>query len=145
MVDTGGRRMRHLLGVAGACVLVLMLSGTTPFGTDDAAHRDVLLHPIFPHLHLVDGRLVLHWPHPPRPSLVEPRPAGVTVGAASGAQAAAAGLGLTPPLPGVLPVELPVNNPTRLRPEDQPLPLGRAEAPPDPPPTRRACVIPPLI
>jgi hypothetical protein len=81
--------------------------------------------------------VVIHAPHTARPAQTLPaRTPGPALGAASGGDGATPGLALTPPVPGLSggwprPVAA-----QRLRDEDQPLPRGRAEAPPDPPPTR---------
>jgi len=38
--------------------LVLLMIGTSPFGMGVGVHRDQLLDPVFPHVHLRDGRIV---------------------------------------------------------------------------------------
>jgi hypothetical protein len=121
--------MRHALGV---WLVVVMLATTTPFGTDDAEHRDQLLHSVFPHLHVLDSHEVKQTEtlpaHQPGPAL----------GAGSGADGVAAGLALTPPLPLVGAWWSLWASGQRLRDANEPLPRGRAEAPPHPPPTRTA-------
>jgi hypothetical protein len=116
--------------------MVVMLVFTTPVGTDDAEHRDLLLHPIVPHLHFENGRLVIHAVHPAKalPTLPTRKP-GPALGAATGADAGSLGLALTPPVPGQDLGWLAASAARRLFDLDQPLPTGRAEAPPHPPPT----------
>jgi hypothetical protein len=128
--------MRRLVGAAAVWTMVVMLAVTTPVGTDDAEHRDLLLHPIFPHLHIENGHLVIHAAHASRAAQTLPaRKPGPALGAATGADGVSLGLALTPPVPGLEARWSAPGAAMRLRDEDQPLPTGRAEAPPDPPPT----------
>jgi hypothetical protein len=41
-------------------LLLLMLAVTTPTGTGDSVHESTLLHPLFSHSHVIDGRIVTH-------------------------------------------------------------------------------------
>lgn len=52
--------MRTVPATLVAFLLLLMLSVTTPTGTGDGVHGSVLLHPLFSHTHLIDGRIVPH-------------------------------------------------------------------------------------
>jgi hypothetical protein len=131
--------MRRLVGAAGVWAMVVMLAVTTPVGTDDAEHRDLLLHPIFPHLHIENGHVVIHAPHAAKaPQTLPARKPGPALGAATGADSAALGLAITPPVPGQDVGWPAAGAAQRLTDDDHPLPAGRAEAPPDPPPTLTA-------
>jgi hypothetical protein len=50
----------RLPGYLIAFVLTLLLVTTTPLGTGTGLHQLDLLHPVFAHLHLVNGRLLTH-------------------------------------------------------------------------------------
>jgi hypothetical protein len=56
---TDGDRLMPALPTA-ICVwlLALLLVGTSPFGMGIGVHRDQVLDPLFPHVHLRDGRIV---------------------------------------------------------------------------------------
>jgi hypothetical protein len=109
-------------------VLAAMLALTTPVGTGGQEHEYELLHPVFPHAHLVDGRIVadkqLVTDRATRMmdvafSSPQPRPA---LGAGDGADTDGIGLGLVPTLP-LVDVVLPAV-------AEQGLP-GSASMPPD--------------
>ena len=74
--------MRDLAGAFTVWLLAFMLVGTTPVGTNDAAHRDQLLHLVLAHVHTLDGQVMVDAAAPNGP--------GVRLGAGSGADAAAA-------------------------------------------------------
>ena len=122
-------------------LLALLLATSTPLGTGHGVHAGQLLESLLPHLHIVDGRLVLHdgpdGDQDAQAPVVRPLPppqAGPAIGAGSGADAADGGMGLSPTLPGgvlVLPLAI-----ARYAREAGHSPLARpAEAPPTPPPT----------
>ncbi len=128
--------LRHLAGALVLYWVALSLATCTPLGAVvDLAHRDQLLEPIWPHIHLADGRIV---PVPdgaaPRPSLPGP---GVAIGPGTVADAASAGLALTPPLPVPVQVMIPLDRAAR-SPERPDRADRLAEAPPDPPPDSAA-------
>jgi hypothetical protein len=87
--------MRSVLALLSTYLLALMLAGSFPVGTDNAAHKGDLLHWVLPHVHL---DAVSH------SNLAQPvfndHHSGGALGA--GADVAAAGVGgvaLMPPLP----------------------------------------------
>ena len=129
--------MRPLPGFSIAFVLAVLLIGTTPIGTGVGAHQFDLVHPLFTHVHIVNGRVLSHDQNQ-RTSVDERGRANVpgpALGAGSGPNQTIAGLGISPILPthalGVVPA---VGMP-RLAPTLQP-PAGRLrDTPPDPPPT----------
>src|SRR5919197_3410531 len=114
-----------------ALLLMLLLAVTTPVGTGDGVHQTDLLHPLVPHVHLVNGHVVTHDPGPgpdSAPSATHTR--GPAVGA--GADAAQVVLGLSTVLPMAV-LSVVADPPTRLVPGEFAAPPGRVEAPPDPP------------
>lgn len=91
-----------------ACVLAALLAVTTPVGTGHGVHQDDLLHPIFPHLHLVNGHIVsddagaesstrsmgaTRVQEPTQP------PAGPALGSGTGADGASLGTAISPTVP----------------------------------------------
>jgi hypothetical protein len=129
--------MRLLIGT---CVplLVLPLAVTTPVGTGEGVHQADLLHPLFPHLHLVNGRLLVHDAlGAERRPQADPTTPGPAIGGGAGDDAASTELALSPTVP--LPAEaLPEGRPTGHVVVDLTAPTGRVEAPPDAPPTSAA-------
>lgn len=118
-----------------AFLLLLMLSVTTPTGTGDGVHSAVLLHPLFAHTHVVDGRIVVHQPfgeQAPASTPVDPQ-AGPAIGAEAGA-AAAVGLAISPTLP-LHDFTFEFGTAVRWPLPDTRAPIGLTVAPPDPPPT----------
>jgi hypothetical protein len=133
---TASTQAMRLPGSLIAFVLVVLLASTTPVGTGSGAHQFDLLHPLFSHVHVVNGRVVTH-----EEQLAE-QSSGHTgrgpssapsFGAGSGGAAVDAGIGLTPTVPtdDVAPVWnlATLGSSTELH-----IPRGRKEAPPDPPP-----------
>jgi hypothetical protein len=93
--------MGQLLGMLVAALLLL----STPVGAGQGLHSGVLLHPILPHVHLLDGRVVTDeqlaaaMAARSTDALRQP-PAGETaLGAGSGADAAGLGLAIGPTPP----------------------------------------------
>jgi hypothetical protein len=126
-------------------LLALLLAVTTPVGTDDSVHRNELLHPIFPHTHLVDGRIVSDRQLAAAQAAAErlasaPESAhlpGAAFGAGGGADAAGIGLALGPSLPLVDDMVLaPPAGRVFLRTSGYPTEFR--EAPQDPPPDQLA-------
>jgi hypothetical protein len=116
-----------------AFLLLLMLSVTTPTGTGDGAHSAVLLHPLFTHTHLIDGRIVFHQPTETAPGASTSPQDGPAVGAEAGA-AAAAGVAISPNVPHQ-DLHLQITNVMRWPTFESMPPRGLILPPPDPPPT----------
>jgi hypothetical protein len=125
-------RMPLLLGTFVSPVLVALLVLTTPLGTGDSLHQADLLHPLLPHVHLINGKVVTH--QASGDSSDAQTTAGPAIGGGAGSDAASAGLGLAPTVPA-LPEAVLVLVPGRRIAVEQSIPSGRVEAPPDPPPT----------
>jgi hypothetical protein len=118
-------------------ILVLLLVVLTPVGTGQGAHRDQLLDPLFPHIHLAGG---LTTPQSlamqAAQRIFNADQQGPAFGAGAGAASAALSPGLTPPMP--VRVALAPRSGAFARSVVMPdaLPPGAfAEPPPDPPPT----------
>ncbi len=121
------------LGITVSPLLALLLIVLTPIGTGQGAHRDQLLDPLFPHVHLDNGLATSALRNPQR--VFEYRGQGPVLGAGAGADSASLSLGLTPPLPGALGLTLVGDSEWRVMPSVEPPPEALAEPPPDPPPT----------
>ena len=122
----------RLPGYLIAFVLGILLSTTTPVGTGAGVHQFDLLHPLFSHVHLVNGRIVTH-EQLARETTAQPVSPGVNLGSGTGSNATDGGSGVSPTVPtvdmlagGLLPSERVLLEPRPLR--------GRLDAPPDPPP-----------
>jgi hypothetical protein len=119
-------------------VLGLLLVSTTPIGTGAGVHQFDLVHPLFSHVHLVNGRLLTHeqleqgraGPAPSRSPVAH----GPSVGAGSAIDPVDGGVGWSP-TPLVLITSLLIGAPWAWTIANTRLPAGRVEAPPDPPPT----------
>src|SRR5207302_8427822 len=85
--------MRSFLGSVLAALLVL----TTPVGAGHGVHQGDLLHPLLPHLHFVNGRLVLHDAGGATETRVQTGPA---LGAGGFGDAAGLGTAVSPRGPG---------------------------------------------
>ena len=127
-------RMRLLLGTFIPPLLVALLVVTTPLGTGDSVHQVDLLHPLLPHVHLINGRVVTHQAGPDTPDV---QPGGPAIGGGAGSDMASAGLGLSPTVPA-LPEAVLAPQPGKRIAVELSMPTGRVEAPPDPPPTSLA-------
>jgi hypothetical protein len=124
----------HLAGTLLGFVLALLLVSTTPVGTGAGTHQFDLLHPLFSHVHIVNGRVFTHEEMAQQAPVPRPQTApGPTFGAGTGASSDAGGPGLSPTLPQLTIAAVSVM-PAGWPPTDLPLPTGRDEAPPDPPP-----------
>ena len=128
--------MGRLVKFATAYMLCVLLAGVSPVGTDDSTHRDLLVHPAFPHLHIVDGQVVVHVPGASDASEVRTttHQSGPAFGAGAGAAAAFAADANLPPPPAPQPLVLPAIPGRAWRLIDEPAPRDRTEPPPDPPP-----------
>ncbi len=134
---TGQGLVRSVPATLVAFLLLLLLAVTTPTGTGDGIHDSVLLHPLFSHSHVIDGRIVSHEQMADvaaSPSTDDSK--GPSIGAGAGASAAAAdAIAISPTLPwhdlllsGTPPMM------TRWF-GDRAAPRGLVTPPPDPPPT----------
>jgi hypothetical protein len=121
-----------LLGTFVSPLLVALLVVTTPMGTGDSVHQNDLLHPLLPHVHLINGKVVTH--QASGENADAQTTAGPAIGGGAGSDAASEGLGLSPTVP-TLPEAVLVATPGRRIAVEQSIPGGRVEAPPDPPPT----------
>jgi hypothetical protein len=121
-----------LLGTFVSPLLVALLVVTTPMGTGDSVHQADLLHPLLPHVHLINGKVVTH--QASGENADTQAAAGPAIGGGAGSDAASAGLGLSPTVPA-LPEAVLVALPGPRIAVEQSIPRGRVEAPPDPPPT----------
>jgi hypothetical protein len=131
--------MRLLAGQLLVPVLATLLVLTTPVGTGQGVHENELLHPVLPHVHLIDGRIVsdehlaaaqaVATPD----DLTTPPPHGPALGAGNGADAVGLGLALGPTLP---PSGIPIDAAShgRLSVADSALPTEFRDPPQDPPP-----------
>ena len=132
--------MRLLPGFSLPLVLAFLLIGTTPTGTGAGLHQFDLIHPLFAHVHIVNGHVLTHDQVQQAAQLdatttTSPGPA---LGAGSGANQTSIGLGISPVLP--LPVTGLVSELRlpRVAVSVWP-PAGRLlDTPPDPPPTSAA-------
>jgi hypothetical protein len=119
-------------------VLALLLVSTTPIGTGAGVHQFDLVHPLFSHVHLVNGRLLSHEQLEQGQSGLAPAAGpvarGPAIGAGSGLEPVDSGVGWSPtPLFQV--TSLLAGAPWAWTTAETRLPAGRVEAPPDPPPT----------
>jgi hypothetical protein len=122
-----------LPGYLIAFALTLLLASTTPVGTGAGVHQFDLLHPLFNHMHLVNGRLMTHEQMDAQMAAPVAPAGGVAVGSGGGAGADEGGAGVSPTVPSA--VTLTVGSlATRKDLVDDLTPVGREEAPPDPPP-----------
>jgi hypothetical protein len=132
--------MRLLPGFSLPVLLALLLIGTTPTGTGAGLHQFDLIHPLYSHVHLVNGQMLSH-DQVPRSASTGPATnssSGPALGAGSGANQTSLGLGISP----VLPVHAMgfVSGLRSPRPAltVQPLAGRMHDTPPDPPPTSAA-------
>ena len=132
--------MRLLPGFSLPLVLAVLLIATTPTGTGAGLHQFDLIHPLFAHVHIVNGHVLTHdqIQQAAAPAVATTPPAGPALGAGSAANQSSLGLGISPVLPGQA-VSLGSGRlSSRLALTLQP-PAGRVQdTPPDPPPTSAA-------
>jgi hypothetical protein len=127
--------MRGLPGYSLVLLLAVVLIGTTPMGTGAGVHQLDLLHPLFSHVHVVNGRMLTHEQMQRGDIGAQRVSTGPALGAASGSNVADGDL-------GVVGTDRPVQLLVALRTWSMrradwlaAVPLDRLEAPPDPPPT----------
>jgi hypothetical protein len=130
--------MRVMPGYTLVLLLALLLIGTTPTGTGAGVHQFDLVHPLFSHVHVVNGRVLTHEQmrrgDPAGPSTS----AGPAVGAANGSNAADVDLGVNSSDRPIESLVGALSWAARRTAWHEGLPLDRREAPPDPPPTSSA-------
>ena len=120
----------RLHGYLVAFVLAVLLGSTTPVGTGAGVHEFDLLHPLFEHVHLVNGRILTH-EQMSRESPLQPV-RGVALGSGGGS-GDDGGLGVSPTIPLQSSLVVPVTG--GVGEVLEPLaPRGREDPPPDPPP-----------
>jgi hypothetical protein len=117
-----------------AFVLLLMLSVTTPMGVGDGVHSSVLLHPLFSHTHVVDGRVISHEQLADASTAPAKSSRGLAIGAEAGASAASGAMAISPTLP-LQDLRLDMTEVMRYPAFGPAQPHGLVIAPPDPPPT----------
>jgi hypothetical protein len=123
----------RLPGYLIAFVLTLLLASTTPVGTGAGVHQFDLLHPLFNHMHLVNGRLMTHEQMDAEMAAAPTPAAGVALGSGGGAGSDEGGVGVSPTLPSGVALTI-WSVATRWDLVDEQTPVGREEAPPVPPP-----------
>src|SRR5262249_27517313 len=102
--------VRSLLGQLVVQLMAALLVITTPIGTGEGLHQSELLHPVLPHVHTINGRIVtdqqlaLERTTQSEPAANSQSVGGPALGAGSGADAAGLGIALGPALPAVEPV-----------------------------------------
>jgi hypothetical protein len=131
--------MRSLTGQLVAPMLATLLVLTTPVGTGQGIHENELLHPVFGHVHLIDGQIVSDEQltaarAASNPDGVTSRPIrGPALGSGSAADASGLGVAIGPTLPmiGVL-IASPLEG--RLLVSEGAAPTEFRDPPQDPPP-----------
>jgi hypothetical protein len=126
--------MRRLPGYLTAFVLAMLLASTTPVGTGAGAHQFDLLHPLFSHVHLVNGHILTHEQLMQRQAASDVvYTAGPSLGSGGNTASIEAGLGPTPTVPNDLLRLIAAQSVGSLIVEVR-TPIGNLEAPPKPPP-----------
>ncbi len=130
--------MRALSGQLLVQLLAVLLVFTTPVGTGLRVHQAELLHPLFGHSHLIDGRIVTDEQLAAALAAADAtrQPTrGPALGAGFGIDAGGAGLALGPTLPNAR-LSLVVTAERRLPPSEESAPTEFRDAPQEPPPNR---------
>lgn len=146
-MDFLARPQVRALWLTGALVLIRSLSSllvpilatllvlTTPLGTGQGVHASELLHPLLPHVHLIDGRIVFGSLNPVAPDRLSSYPqSGPALGAGGAADAAGFGLAIAPVLQ-LSNVSILAGPPDRLPLLHSDIPAEFREPPEDPPPS----------
>ena len=132
----GPSAVRWLPGTLLGFVLASLLVVTTPIGTGEGVHQDELLHPVLPHLHMIDGHIESHAEvdaAAARAPAETRRAAGPALGAGAGGEAAGLGVAIYPNLPVWLLV-MPTDAVGSATAPNLLIPHEFLDAPPDPPP-----------
>jgi hypothetical protein len=127
--------MRALPGYTLVLLLALLLIGTTPMGTGGSLHQFDLVHPLFSHLHVVNGRVLTHEQMQRGDTAAQPMSAGPAVAAATASNAAEGDLGAVSADQPIQSLAGPLMWTAGYTDWLGRPPLDRREAPPDPPPT----------
>ena len=128
--------MLRVLSNVVSPILVMLLVVLTPVGTGQGAHRDQLLDPLFPHIHLAGGLTTTQSVAMQAAQRVfGPEQHGPAFGAGAGAALSALSPGLTPPLPFWVAPSPSGALGWSIVPLDARLNGALSEPPPDPPPT----------
>jgi hypothetical protein len=127
--------MRSFAYILLGYLLALLLVGTSPVGAGSGVHQGQLLDALVPHVHFVDGQ-----PAQKSAPVATSDPtlyrSGPTFGAGAGAAAAnLTGAAIAPGLPLRAAALRADSERWVVILSDERLPLGRTDAPPDPPPT----------
>jgi hypothetical protein len=123
----------RLPGYLTAFVLTVLLASTTPVGTGAGVHQYDLLHPLFSHMHVFNGRLMTHEQMEVEMA-ASPAPApGVAFGSGGGAGSDDGSIGISPTLPNP-PAWFAWPGAAAWDLLDLGAPAGREVPPPDPPP-----------
>src|SRR5258708_6088890 len=131
--------MRLLPGFSLAFLLALLLSGTTPMGTGAGLHQFDLVHPLFAHVHILNGRVLTHDQVQPAASVgATTRTPGPAFGAGSGGNEGFGGVGISLMVPACALRLMPGLLVRRAALEPRPLSGHMLDGPPDPPPTSAA-------
>jgi hypothetical protein len=131
--------MRLLAGHLLVPILAALLVLTTPVGTGQGVHENEVLHPIWAHTHVIDGRIVSDEQlaavqASARPDGVTSQPpAGPALGAGNGADGLGLGIGVGPTLP-IVGLMLRKATGGRLPLSESKLPTEFRGSPQDPPP-----------
>jgi hypothetical protein len=132
--------LRSSVGQLVGVLLVTLLWFTTPVGTGQGVHASMLLHPVLPHVHLLDGvmvtdeQLAAAQAAASAEALQRAPLGGEALGAGSGADAASAGLALGPTLPGSVVPMINFDLGRLVAPADFDQPTEFRDPPQDPPP-----------
>ena len=130
---THSTRAMRLPAYLIAFLLAVLLASTTPVGTGAGTHQLDLLHPLFSHLHLVNGRWLTHEELAKQVGQVETRPSPGPAFGAGDAPGSVDGLGVSPVGLGEA-LHVVLARPVAFLLHEQRMPMGNMEAPPDPPP-----------
>jgi hypothetical protein len=133
LAHTPTTQTMRLPGYLIAFVLMLLLASTTPVGTGAGLHQFDLLHPLFSHLHVFNGRLMTHEQIAAEMASSQAPPPGVSLGSDVGSGSGSSGSSLSPTLPAPARFGTALL-PTHWQSVDVVAPAGREDAPPDPPP-----------
>jgi hypothetical protein len=126
--------MLRLPGCLTAFVLAMLLASTTPIGTGAGLHQFDLLHPLFSHVHLVNGQILTHEQLLQRQAARDlGYAAGPSLGSGGTNASIEAGVGPSPVVPDEL-FRLSAAQPTGWLMVEVRTPPGHLEAPPEPPP-----------
>jgi hypothetical protein len=127
--------MRLLPGYPIAFVVALLLICTTPVGTGAGVHQFDLVHPVFSHVHIINGRALSHEQMQQAPASTTTAPsARPAFSIGGGPNLLDGGFGLSPTTVPLEPVALVQAWPKAPMSLDARVPSGRRDSPPDPPP-----------